>query len=460
MLKNAYIQEYEFSTNKKTITLANSTTINNTNHGTRVKNRMSDSVYEELDKIFLDLNYDIQKEVGNDWIDFAKVTINIDLVSNKLCIPLCKYEKSEGPRKINDGKMVCLMMEFEINATATSGKKEEGKYTNYVYEDKFEIGLNPDKSFYYIYIVNYTDGSLPTIIIFDKRLSTISDISYHVFKHSTDTMFNSYYNPHDYKIEKIEYYPDVVYGSPCDNYLGLTFDEDIKYEPQKDRYKYQNTDAISNIVGIEEDEVMLNHIRIGRVSKTGNCSIDIIDEFNSEDLANIKFDSMKKYSIKELSEKYPGSSDIITLSENVNDIYELDFEKDKVERYIAISPHNDIGLIKVRHHLGLVDDYIFEYAINFTLDDDIKSVIYGAVTGTKYRFGYQYNGTMDKLQTDQFVTYTNNRKIAYSENAGMVLLNQGKYHYTLDNSGNIIDSNIPLFGVQPRRNIFGYFISI
>lgn len=452
-LKGALIEEYTYNIGTRMIKFSSSTRLRNFPEGDfRIKSIANDeSVDLGNNNDWLDLDYKVEfTKGGNIWNKFADIDIEIEDSRMKNCVPFKEYNVEDGPRLVGDGKEMCRLLKFHMEAKSYANSGQDIS-TCYHYEDIIEVGIPLTISEVYIYICTYIDGSLPTVLVCKDNFNILSDISNYLFINSNN-IYNSYYHPHNYMVEEIHHHADVVYGSPYNILDNMKFNEIYNFNDDKD---YFNTDKIS----CKNDHVYLDNWKIGNI--TENVSkIDLIEEISNGDYNDIYSETVNNpLNIEDICKLHPEFENIFCGF--YNEFKDIEFEK-RVTKFKQDSVYsfND-GYIKITYLKDIdgTEKSLLQYIITHKLEDDVKAVSYFALTSTGYRFGFNYNGDDVSIYTyndpAEFVTFTNNRTISYSNSGGLCLIENGKFHYTVDNAGNIIDGNLPL-DKDKKRNIFGF----
>ncbi len=344
------------------------------------------------------------------------------------CIPFTIFngKEDESPKKIGDNKSSCNILDINISATIITDTNKYDKYNDSI---SVSIPINGDT---YLYIINYTDGTLPTVVISKKKLP---DVTRYIFTVSEPGLYyNSYFHPHSYKQIEEKVYENLVFGSPGTKINTLNFDEEIL-----NGNEYKNTDNI-----------------LAKKDKDGNIKVYFFDkeiaEYNSDNMND--FDSLyiTKYNIPDNSDdteeidydsiikKYPLLSRII-ISKNNYCIYHDYYNNDGLI-YISKDADNDTTIY-------ILNDYIEVLNIG---TNNIKQ--YG-ICNTAKKVIFTIASNINENNEISFITLSPNRSINNSRDAISILFNTGYGYITCNKNGTIINTNLGIDGDIDLYNIFG-----
>ena len=339
--------------------------------------------------------------------------------------------------KIKYGEKYCRILTFDIGSSI---KMKEGETS--IYSQRISMAIDNDDCF--IYCINYTDGTLPTVLVSKER---IDDIENYVFDKSTDTIFNTYFYPHEYKVVTEKVYPQTVFGSPGGNLKNMKFDE--KIEPTTEGFIYSNT-----------DDIFASRARVSsRVSvKFGNYEIGSYDVRNQFDMNNLFISNLPEdLKCSTSNEKVPGKElakrFIPLIGQFINDYDEYDVYKYRDEGNIYLHNYeNKIcvvkelnNIIEIFSSLKVENNPIINYSI-FHLNDEKELDNHFSI----------YNKIDD--DTDFlfcFVTFGKYRNINVSRDSNMIMLDGGEYWLTTNKNGDVINTNLGITGTISAYNIFG-----
>lgn len=408
------------------------------------------SIY--LDHDYMDEYYSLSMNKNGEDIGFARTNIEIYMRNNihrAVSFKEFKLDIDETP-KIGDNKHSCMVLDIELGAKIFF---QEGKYD--IYEDIISVAVDINGCF--IYCINYTDGTLPTILVSKDKLSK-EKIESIIFEQSTDTIFNSYYHPHQYKQVQEKIFNDTVFGSPGGNLKGLNFDEKLNGK------NYENSDGVSGIYNEEDGNIIvkLGDQKIARYVKGGPdqndiSSITMYDNYKLWFLNKDVPDST--ISSKDLASKYDKLSDKnIKIGEDI--IYRVfDSFKDECGVYYDYISKDRISIIRISKDEKFIEVFnIFNKKHNEEMD-----VTYPENTTKQYiamdlekDLLYSIHTTINEdTNMDCFINSTKNRLINVSRDSNIIMFNNGIYYITCNKNNDVINTNMGIEGQIIPYNIFG-----
>jgi hypothetical protein len=455
--KDCYIEEY--SLNNETGKMMLDRTLNTaTEESTRrvSPSKLNDDIVD-INKEFMDLDYYFEYKTPMDWEKFGKTNIDFEFSHNTHSnYPFITYNDKEKDKVITyKPKSMSKLLKINI-ISSTESDEGDNKSTRRIYRDKISVGLFPDDKYTYIYIIAYNDASLPTVILTRDRLLKLTDTLHMIFDTNTgEKSYSSYFHPHTFSVEKVQNYPNSVFGRPGVEFDSLKFDE--TYSTPK--FRYSNTDGISAEQDGNNIDVLISNYIFGYIDENNKVGINFLDKF--KDIVNnvteefMESKKEEKMDVKYLTKQHPNFKDLLTkVLVNVSMLVQIENISDYTIYLFRDEQLNSIGALKIVEGVDK-DDSVAELIYPIILSDGVPSIIYNIFTLDDHFYGYQYNGTPDKLRFDEYTSYTMNRTIAKSASGSMVLMDQGKYNYTIDNSGYIVSSNLPIDHVN-IKNIFGF----
>ena len=343
--------------------------------------------------------------------------------------------------KIGDNKKSCNILDIELGAKISF---EEGKYD--IYNDDLTIAI-PCNQDIYLYIINYKDGTLPSVLV-SKDVLEKEAVEKYVFEKSKEgLLYNSYYHPHQYKQVTEKVYPDVVFGSPGGQLQNINFDE-YKYSFKN----YKNTDGVegevedNNVYVKFKDFYVASYNRKSDTDQFDINNLTIYNLINNVQVLQICPDYVQD--IQEIIDKHQELKDTNIKLDTKYDVYETE---DEGTYYLYV---DDAEISSVIH---IVEDTI-----------EVLNIFY-ANTGTnksKYDIN-QYIIFKDNLYYSIyvtrnedtghlcFVTGTDNRTINVSRDMNTIIYNRGLYVLTTNKNNDIINSNMGISGSIIPYNIFG-----
>lgn len=355
------------------------------------------------------------------------------------------------------------------SSTTSKSSTDKNKYTRRMYSSYFMLHTYPEDEYTYIMVIVYADASLPTVILsrtpFGNKIGTYStdnaffnNIVFSRKKDESRNYFSSYFVPHMFSIEEGTNYPNTVFGVPGEQYSNMIFDETYKSDGT-----YCNADGISTDYNGQDilDVIISNYIFGYRNDNTKECGIYFLNEFSNIVKTYNSEASMDKdhiITLNEVMEKHEKYKDIINSAlKGVGNCLQIpSIDADSILYLFNYTEYNTVGAFKITEGVDAAGSVIeIVYPVLLKEEGNLPSFVYSIFTLDGYSYNYQYNGSLDKIDTNEFVSYTNNRTIAKSKEAMMVLMDKGKYNYTVDNSGAVISSNLP-FSHATQKNIFGF----
>ena len=458
--KDCYIEEY--SLNNETGKMMLDRTLNTSTEETtrRVSACKINDEVVYINQEFMDLDYYFEYKTPMDWEKFGKTNIDFELSHNTHSnYPFITYKDDDDEEKDKmityKPKSVSKLLRMNI-ISSTESDEGDNKSTRRIYRDKISVGLFPDDKRTYIYIIAYNDASLPTVILTRDRLLKLTDTLHMIFDTNTgEKSYSSYFHPHTFSVEKVQNYPNSVFGRPGVEFDSLKFDETSSGGKT---FKYSNTDGISAEQDGDNIDVLISNYIFGYINKN-KAGINFLDKFKDivDNVTKEFMESKKeeKMDVKYLVKQHPNFKDLLTkVLVNVSMLVQIEKISDYTIYLFRDEQLNSIGALKIVEGVDK-DDSVVELVYPIVLSDGVPSIIYNIFTLDGYYYGYQYNGTPDELRYNEFTSYTTNRTIAKSATACMILMDQGKYNYTIDNSGSIISSNLPIDHTS-TKNIFGF----
>lgn len=388
-----------------------------------------------LDKDFLDNDYNMIIEKHGEDIEFSRTNVQVHKMEyDHICFPYGEYIPTKEPKLIGSGKVPCTILTIESMSKSTS-TDIRGEEVNVIYQDLVNVGITESC---YIYIVNYTDGSLPTILVSNKQYNE-ADLKTTIFKNSVPGLFNTYFHPHHYRVERVKRYEDVVFGAPGSHLKSLTFDE------KKIDHDYWNSDGIqaNKILGdvnvsldgwciakYQEDDslekqnnldnLLINHlIVVNDTQETKNDHIayndlvtkyyPIIDKIYEGFNKDFTF---KEYRFETGYTMYQANEDLLTI----------------------VCPENDPQCCEITYING---DNIYYAAIG-NKGSIIRISLFKDAEGNEY-----------------YINNTLNRSINISRDANTITYNRGAFYISTDKSNNITHTNMMISGEITPYNIYG-----
>lgn len=384
----------------------------------------------ELDEDFADLDYYVSfsKEDDKDVV-FSNINVKIFLRHGNYSVnPYKEFKLDEDDKLIEYGKVSSKVLDFELSANISL---EENKHD--IYNDFLSVGI--DKEDCYIHIVNYSDGTLPTILLSDRMLDK-DDVYDQVFSKSTFGIYNSYFHPHQFKKIQEKVFPDVVFGSPD----GIV--KNIKFDESKIKSKdYWNSDGVYGTFDDKNKTVKVSFqgLPIAEYPLKDQNNMDnlFLISYSKDILKNQEPDELVKYD--DIKDKFklpctPESSGIFNVYKSIDSgilyinedgtqmIHEVD---NVIENFFVTSAKNQ----KIKTYMILKDNHML--SINTTIDADVKELCYN--------------------------NFTNNRNINVSRDGNNIiyLAKDGSCWITTNKNNDIIGTNLPISGEIIPYNIYG-----
>ena len=385
-----------------------------------------------LDDDFVDVDYDIGMEKSGEVVNFACTNVTIHLKKHSYrAKPFQLFEMGiddlNDTPMIGDGKSNCKVLDIGLNSVISFSEDSRD-----IYGDMISVAVNTDC---YIHIINYIDGSLPTIMVFEYNLG--DSFRRHIFKKSTDKIYNSYFHPHTYRKVSEKIYPNVVFGSPGGEV------NNIINEKVEDRI-YTNDDHIigdcSTNRGIAS--VKFCDIMIAKYTMDDQNNIDnlfLVDYY--KDLLNDDPDMTVTF--KEISRNHDLPNMIATIDPETK--FDSYISSDSGICYI----NKDDNKVNVIHMI----DNITELFNVMTTDQGQTVKCYTITVDDNTMF---ISVTVDKDSKELCYYHTTaNRAISISRDGNNIIYNKGSHWITTDKSNDIINTNLPISGSIIPYNIFG-----
>lgn len=454
-LNGARVDEYQIE-NDEMMYPIDSYVINFKGYSTNVTiNRVNQPQAINLENDFFDEDYSLFMTKNNEKIGFAKSNIQINM--RKLThryIPFreFKLDPKDDIKKIGDNKHSCMVIDIEMTSKISFKDNKSD-----IYYDHISVAVDLNGCF--IYCINYTDGTLPTVLV-SKDILSKSELENIVFEPSTITIYNSYYHPHDYKQVTEKVFPNVVFGSPGGNLKGLTFDErKINFNDYENNDGvYGSYDPATKTITVKFADHIIARYAKGGLDQYSINSILMYDTYKSGFFQKEISDGI--INVKDLIEKYKNL--LHTNIKNGDDIeYRVfDFMKDELGTYYDYKSPDETSIIRVSS-----DEKFLEVFNFFDKKHDEQSG-----TDFKYpRFVYQYvafdlekdlpysiyTAENEDTNLECFVSSTKNRVINVSRDANNILFNSGKYYVTCNKNNDVINTNMGIEGQIIPYNIFG-----
>ena len=370
------------------------------------------------------------------------------------CIPFTEYKKKSiliDPIKDNL-KKDCRVLNFSIT-TETYSAENKYTYNKYEYRLSFEVAINQEC---YIYIIQTPDVNPPTILVCKERIGEfdLNDINKYIFKGNVeDGIYNSYFHPHEYNIQKNTNYSNLVFGSPDCKLNKIKFKEDIEYladgnGESVDRYTTNDGLKAINIDG--KVDVYLEDYKIGSYYTQVDVDFDNIDlcKYKSDKgLFNSLITVIDTFSINEIKNMYPNLQYIIP---------EIPVSHDE-KRIQHINTDDDFVVLIFEDYQ---DDFL-ELVLRIS-KDGTSEMMYTVNGNEKVYYSIYRNNkrldiftTVDENNNHVYYSSTLNRSINYSRDIALISYKEN-FYISLDKANIVVNSNLPIVGEEfTRYNIFG-----
>lgn len=456
-LNGALVDEYILESDDK-IKLVDSYTFDYRMKNNVIITRSEEEIEVDLDDNSLDIDYSFYMNKNDQSTMFARSNLNIFMRKTAYrTIPFTIFDpsdKEDETPKIGDGKHMCSVMDIHFMSKIYFN---EGKYD--LYNDYISFALGADEC--YIFCINYTDGTLPTILISKNELFR-SDIERIIFDTSTDeSVYNSYYHPHQFKQVVEKSFPDVVFGSPGGNLKGLTFNE------KKVNFKdYENTDGVYGLYNNDTGII------------TVKFSDHIIAEYTEGDQNQYDIDSIIMCNIYKNSFYYTGIPNKRAISEkdllckynclsrtNIRNGENIEYNvydeyKDDLGTYYDSKGDGELSVIHVS------PDEKFIEVINFfeRKHDSITNTDFTYLKKLQQYMAFDLEKNLiysicvtinEDTDLECFINCTNNRIINVSRDTNNIMYDTGKFWITCNKNNDVINTNMGIDGQIVPYNIFG-----
>lgn len=404
----------------------------------------------------LGLAYKTYIKSGEELIKLSHSMVVVTDIQNIKAVPFKEYKPKASGSLINPmvevNKAECRGINFAINTVSTSvSSKEQNTYTDYTYNLEFTVAVNQEC---FIYIIQTPDVNPPTILVCKERIGEfdLNDINRYVFKGNVeDGIYNSYFHPHEYNIQKNTNYSNLVFGSPDGKLNKIKFAENIKYVDEtlgeyttNDGIKATNTDGDIN--------VYLEDYKIGSYI---HSQIDV--DFDDLELSKYKidkdiFNDMHKVemelSLDEIKNLYPDLNYILP-----------EIPVDKTAKRIQHITTGDNNIVM------RFEDYSGDDCLNLVVrvpEENTVEMLYMVNGNEKVYYSIYRKGrrldiftTVDENNEHVYYSATTNRAINYSRDIGLISYKEN-FWVNVDKANIVVNSNLPIIGEEfTGYNIFG-----
>ena len=411
------------------------------------------SIFEDDSLHVNSTHYEIYMKSGDDEIKISNSKVIFELGEyNVKCIPFKEYKSKKGsliPLPGENNKVNCRALRFTITSNSTSvSSKEENTYTDYIYNLEFVVGVDQNC---YIYIIQTPDVNPPTVLVCRDKMEDLNNITKYVFAGNIyDGIYNSYFHPHQYYIEKHTNYENLVFGSPTGTLNKLKFKEEIEViDDQMGIYKTNDKLEARKVDG--EVDVLLDNYKIASYNyKDGNkvnyTNLDLYKYISDIDLFNSLHDIDMELSIEEFENIDPELQYVLST-------IPIDKTEKRIQRIV-----NDIPIFRLEDYSG--DDMLrmvikfnpySAVEIMYMINDNEK--IYYTINSNEYRLD-MFIGT-DEFGERVYYTDTKYRAINYSRDIGMISYKEN-FWVNVDKANVVVNSNLPIIGEKfTKYNVFG-----